>query len=50
MLRRFTQRVYVPLCVAVLQWLDADGLRMSAAMSFDGILSLAPLPVLAVLD
>ena len=29
-------------------WLDADGLRMSAAMSFYGILSLAPLLVLLV--
>ena len=31
-----------------MQWLDADGLRMSAAMSFYGILSLAPLLVLLV--
>ena len=31
-----------------MQWLDADGLRMSAAMSFYGILSLAPLLVLMV--
>ena len=29
-------------------WLDADGLRMSAAMSFYGVLSLAPLLVLLV--
>jgi membrane protein len=29
-------------------WLDADGLRMSAAMSFYGILSMAPLLVLLV--
>ena len=29
-------------------WMDADGLRMSAAMSFYGILSLAPLLVLLV--
>lgn len=48
MLHRFTQRVYFPLRVAVLQWLDADGLRMSAAMSFYGVLSLAPLLVLMV--
>ena len=33
---------------AVNQWIDADGLRMSAAMSFYGILSLAPLLVLLV--
>jgi membrane protein len=33
---------------AVNLWLDADGLRMSAAMSFYGILSLAPLLVLLV--
>src|SRR5258707_594900 len=31
---------------AVQLWLDADGLRMSAAMSFYGILSLAPLLLL----
>jgi len=30
------------------QWIEADGLRMSAAMSFYGILSLAPLLVLLV--
>ena len=42
------RRIYPPLRVAVLQWLDADGLRMSAAMSFYGILSLAPLLVLMV--
>ena len=30
------------------RWIDADGLRMSAAMSFYGILSLAPLLVLLV--
>ncbi|WP_082448047.1 YihY/virulence factor BrkB family protein [Xylophilus sp. Leaf220] len=29
-------------------WMDADGLRMSAAMSFYGVLSLAPLLVLLV--
>ncbi|MDB5849909.1 MAG: ribonuclease [Rhodoferax sp.] len=33
---------------AVALWLEADGLRMSAAMSFYGILSLAPLLVLLV--
>ena len=33
---------------ALAGWLDADGLRMSAAMSFYGILSLAPLLVLLV--
>jgi membrane protein len=33
---------------AVNMWLDADGLRMSAAMSFYGILSLAPLLVVIV--
>lgn len=33
---------------AVDLWLDAEGLRMSAAMSFYGILSLAPLLVLLV--
>ncbi len=37
-----------PVWRAVSQWLDADGLRMSAAMSFYGILSLAPLLVLMV--
>ncbi len=39
---------YRTLLRAVNQWLDADGLRMSAAMSFYGILSLAPLLVLLV--
>ena len=33
---------------AIDQWLDADGARMSAAMSFYGMLSLAPLLVLMV--
>lgn len=33
---------------AVLLWLEADGLRMSAAMSFYGMLSLAPLLVVVV--
>jgi membrane protein len=40
--------MYQPLWRAINQWLDADGLRMSAAMSFYGILSLAPLLVLLV--
>ncbi|MEO7953340.1 MAG: YihY/virulence factor BrkB family protein [Polaromonas sp.] len=42
------QKIYRPLWSAVLRWLEADGLRMSAAMSFYGILSLAPLLVLLV--
>lgn len=37
-----------PVLRAINLWLDADGLRMSAAMSFYGILSLAPLVVLLV--
>ncbi|MCA0440888.1 MAG: YihY/virulence factor BrkB family protein [Proteobacteria bacterium] len=37
-----------PLLRAVRLWLDADGLRMSAAMSFYGMLSLAPLLLLIV--
>ncbi len=37
-----------PLWRAVDHWIDADGMRMSAAMSFYGILSLAPLLVLLV--
>ena len=37
-----------PLVRAVRLWLDADGLRMSAAMSFYGMLSLAPLLLLLV--
>ena len=41
-------RMFRPMWRAVFQWLDADGLRMSAAMSFYGILSLAPLLVLMV--
>lgn len=48
MIKQLARRIYFPLRVAVLQWLDADGLRMSAAMSFYGILSLAPLLVLLV--
>lgn len=42
------RKIYQPLWQALGQWLDADGLRMSAAMSFYGILSLAPLLVLLV--
>lgn len=38
----------LPLWRAVQMWLDADGLRMSAAMSFYGMLSLAPLLLLLV--
>ena len=37
-----------PVLRAINLWLDADGLRMSAAMSFYGILSLAPLVALLV--
>ena len=48
MFLKLAQRIYIPLWKAVQQWLDADGLRMSAAMSFYGILSLAPLLVLMV--
>ena len=48
--RGFTviKHIYRPLWHAVKQWNDADGMRMSAAMSFYGILSLAPLLVLLV--
>ena len=42
------QRVYRPIWRAINQWIDADGMRMSAAMSFYGVLSLAPLLVLLV--
>ena len=42
------QRIYRPIWRAVNQWIDADGMRMSAAMSFYGVLSLAPLLVLLV--
>ena len=42
------QKIYRPLWRAVNQWDAADGMRMSAAMSFYGILSLAPLLVLLV--
>jgi len=37
-----------PLWRAAMLWIDAEGLRMSAAMSFYGMLSLAPLLVLIV--
>lgn len=47
-LQRVFRPVYRPIWRAVTQWIDADGLRMSAAMSFYGILSLAPLLVLLV--
>lgn len=42
------RQIYRPLWRALDRWIDADGLRMSAAMSFYGILSLAPLLVLLV--
>ncbi|MDR6213806.1 YihY/virulence factor BrkB family protein [Paracidovorax wautersii] len=45
--KRLVQPV-MPLVRAVNLWLDADGLRMSAAMSFYGMLSLAPLLLLVV--
>lgn len=45
---KVVRQIYRPAWRAVQQWLDADGLRMSAAMSFYGILSLAPLLVLMV--
>ena len=48
MILKWVRRIYPPLWRALQQWLDADGLRMSAAMSFYGILSLAPLLVLMV--
>ena len=48
MILKLARRIYLPLWRAIQQWIDADGLRMSAAMSFYGILSLAPLLVLMV--
>lgn len=45
--RRLTRPIQ-PLIDAFQLWLGADGLRMSAAMSFYGILSLAPLLLLLV--
>ena len=47
-LSRGMQLVYLPLRRAIQQWIAADGMRMSAAMSFYGMLSLAPLLVLLV--
>ena len=41
-------RLVQPFWRAAQMWLDADGLRMSAAMSFYGMLSLAPLLLLLV--
>ena len=48
MILKWVRRIYPPLWRTLQQWLDANGLRMSAAMSFYGILSLAPLLVLMV--
>ena len=48
MFRHGSSHLYRPLWRAVQRWIEADGLRMSAAMSFYGILSLAPLLVLLV--
>lgn len=45
---RLVARPIQPLIDALQLWLRADGLRMSAAMSFYGILSLAPLLLLLV--
>ncbi len=45
---RRLMRPAAPLLRAVQLWLDAEGLRMSAAMSFYGMLSLAPLLLLLV--
>ena len=45
---RRTSRLWRPFWRAMQMWLDADGLRMSAAMSFYGMLSLAPLLLLLV--
>lgn len=42
------KKLFRPMIRAVRLWLGADGLRMSAAMSFYGILSLAPLLILLV--
>ncbi|WP_295854198.1 YihY/virulence factor BrkB family protein [uncultured Xylophilus sp.] len=41
-------RPFQPILRAALLWNEADGLRMSAAMSFYGVLSFAPLLVLMV--
>ncbi len=47
-MRPFYQLFYLPFWRSIQRWMEADGLRMSAAMSFYGILSLAPLLVLLV--
>ena len=50
-LQTFAQPLWAwlqPFWRALQLWLDADGLRMSAAMSFYGMLSLAPLLLLVV--
>jgi membrane protein len=44
----FVRPVVRPLWRAIDHWIEAGGMRMSAAMSFYGILSLAPLLVLLV--
>ncbi|HYW58302.1 MAG TPA: YihY/virulence factor BrkB family protein [Polaromonas sp.] len=44
----FLLTLFRPIRRAISLWSDAEGLRMSAAMSFYGILSLAPLLVLLV--
>jgi membrane protein len=46
--RRIFRPVYRPLWRAIDHWIDAGGMRMSAAMSFYGIFSLAPLLILLV--
>lgn len=46
--QRILRSLYRPLWQAIDHWIDAGGMRMSAAMSFYGILSLAPLLVLLV--
>ena len=48
--QQFTRRFHPlqPFYNAIQLWLEADGLRMSAAMSFYGMLSLAPLLLLIV--
>lgn len=47
-LQKIFRPLYRPLWQAIGHWIDAGGMRMSAAMSFYGILSLAPLLVLMV--
>lgn len=47
-LQKIFRPLYRPLWQAIDHWIDAGGMRMSAAMSFYGILSLAPLLVLMV--